>query len=257
MSDAESKVLLERRDSILVITINRPQARNAIDLDVATRIAAAIDELDGRDELSVGIITGVGDVFCAGMDLKRFAAGERPVVPGRGFAGLTAKPPMKPLIAAVNGHALAGGFEIALACDMIVASTTAEFGLPEVRRGVVASAGALWRLPLRIPLQIATEMALTGKPIGAARAYEIGLLNAVTPKEDVITHAVELADLVSRSAPLAVAATKRVLVESPDWPSHEAFARQRVITEPVFRSADAKEGAIAFLEQRDPRWSRR
>src|SRR5437773_6019987 len=176
MSDAA--ILTERRDGVFVITINRPDARNAVNAAVAEGMAAALDELDGTDELRVGIVTGARGYFSAGMDLKAFAAGEgSPYAGDRGFAGITQRAARKPLIAAVEGFALAGGFEIALSCDLIVAASDARFGVPEVKRSLVAAAGALLRLPKRIPYHLAMELALTGEPIGAERAYEIGIVN--------------------------------------------------------------------------------
>src|SRR3954449_13413382 len=170
---ADEPVLTERREGVLVITLNRPEARNAVNRAAAEGIAAAIDELDDDNELRVGVITGAGGTFSAGMDLKAFVAGERPHVEGRGSAGIVQRPPRKPLIAAVEGWALAGGFEVALACDLIVAARDARFGIPEVKRGLVAAAGGLIRLPRRIPYHLAMELALTGDPVGAERAAEM------------------------------------------------------------------------------------
>ena len=177
---AEDAVLTEVDGGIAVITINRPEARNAVNGDVARGIATAVDELDGTSDVRVLIITGAGGTFSAGMDLKGFLAGDSPVVPGRGFGGIAERPPAKPLIAAVEGYALAGGFELALSCDLIVASETAKFGLPEVRRGLVAGAGGLLRLPRRVPYHLAMEIALTGEHFTAARLHEAGLVNRLT-----------------------------------------------------------------------------
>jgi enoyl-CoA hydratase len=173
-------VRVESDGDVLVITIDRPEARNAVNLTVAEGIAAALDRLDSDAELRVGILTGAGGTFCAGMDLKAFVAGERPYVAERGFAGIVQGPPRKPIIAAVEGWALAGGFEIALACDLIVAARDARFGIPEVKRGLVAAGGALIRLPRRIPYHVAMELALTGDPVGAERAYELGIASRLT-----------------------------------------------------------------------------
>jgi enoyl-CoA hydratase len=247
-------VLTEEREGVLVITLNRPEARNAVNEAVAGAVAAALDELDRRDDLSVGIITGAAPSFCAGMDLKAFLAGERPSVPGRGFAGIVERPPDKPMIAAVEGHAIAGGFEIALACDLIVAADNAVFGLPEVRRGLVAAGGGLLRLPLRAPYQLAVEWALTGEHVPAARAAEVFLVNRLTPPGQALPTAIELARTIAANGPLAVRATKRVLSEGRGWPAAEAFDLQREITEPVRASADAREGARAFAEKRPPQW---
>ncbi|MFG2000516.1 crotonase/enoyl-CoA hydratase family protein [Spirillospora sp. NPDC048911] len=254
---AGDEVLVRHEARTAVITINRPHARNAVTRAVAEGIAAALDELDRRDDLSVGVLTGAGGSFCAGMDLKGFLRGERPSVEGRGFAGVTEAPPRKPLIAAVEGYALAGGCEIVLACDLVVAARTAKLGIPEVKRGLVATAGALLRLPHRVPEQIAMELALTGDMITAERAYEIGLVNRLTDEGDALDEALALAGRIAANGPLATLASKRVIKEHGQWPEAERFARQRQITEPVFASADAKEGALAFAEKREPKWQGR
>jgi enoyl-CoA hydratase len=247
-------VLTEVDGEIAVITINRPEARNAVNGEVARGIAAAVDEFDGAGDVRVLIITGAGGTFSAGMDLKGFLAGDAPVVAGRGFGGIAERPPAKPVIAAVEGYALAGGFELALSCDLIVASETATFGLPEVRRGLVAAAGGLLRLPRRVPYHLAMEIALTGERFTAARLHEAGLVSRLTAAGEAVAGARELAAQVARGAPLALAATKRVIVESADWDSGEAFARQGEMIRPVFTSADAMEGAAAFAEKRAPVW---
>ncbi|MEQ3549532.1 crotonase/enoyl-CoA hydratase family protein [Pseudonocardia nematodicida] len=250
-------VRIEDLGGVRIITIDRPEVRNAIDTATATAIAAAIDELERRDDLVAGVLTGAGGTFCAGMDLKAFLAGERPSVPGRGFAGIVEQPPAKPMIAAVEGAAVAGGFEIALACDLIVAASDAKFGLPEVRRGLVAAGGGLLRLPRRVPRQLATEWALTGAIVPASRAHEVHLVNRLTDPGGALDAALELAGAIARNGPLAVRATKAVLTRADDWSSAEAFERQREITEPVRSSEDAREGAAAFREKRDPVWRNR
>lgn len=239
---------------IAVITINRPEARNAVNGDVARGIAAAVEEFDARKDISVLVLTGAGGTFSAGMDLKGFLAGDAPIAPGRGFGGIAERPPAKPVIAAVEGYALAGGFELVLSCDLVVASEDAKFGLPEVRRGLVAGAGGLLRLPRRIPYHIAMEIALTGEHFPAARLAAAGLVNKLVPAGQALPAAMELAGRVALGAPLALAASKRVIVESADWPASEAFARQSQIIGPVFRSKDAMEGAAAFAEKRPPAW---
>jgi enoyl-CoA hydratase len=251
MADA---VLTEVDDGIAVVTINRPEARNAVNGEVARGIAAAVDEFDGRGDVRVIILTGAGGTFSAGMDLKGFLTGDSPVVEGRGFAGITERPPVKPVIAAVEGYALAGGFEIALSCDLIVASETAKFGLPEVRRGLAAAAGGLLRLPHRVPYHLAMEIVLTGEHFPADRLHQAGLVSSVAAPGQALAAARELAARVALGAPLALAASKRVIVESADWPSSEAFSRQGEALGPVFTSADAREGAIAFAEKRPPAW---
>jgi enoyl-CoA hydratase len=247
-------VLTEVSGGVAVITINRPQARNAVNGDVARGIAAAVEDFDSRADIRVLVLTGAGGTFSAGMDLKGFLAGDAPIVDGRGFGGLVERPPAKPVIAAVEGYALAGGFELVLACDLVVASEEAKFGLPEVRRGLVAGAGGLLRLPGRIPYHLAMEIALTGEHFGAARLAAAGLVNSLVPAGQALQAAMALADQVALGAPLALAATKRVIVESADWPASEAFARQSEIIGPIFGSKDAMEGAIAFAEKRAPAW---
>jgi enoyl-CoA hydratase len=247
-------LLTERRDEVLVITINRPDARNAINRAVAEGIAAALDALDRDGELRVGVITGAGGYFSAGMDLKAFRAGERPHVAGRGFAGIVERPPDKPLIAAIEGFAVAGGLEIVLACDLVVAARGARLGVPEVKRGLVAAGGALLRLPALLPPRVAMELALTGEPLLAERAAELGLVNRLTEPGEALGAAVDLARAIAANAPLAVAATKAILAASPSWPADEAWARQRAIAEPVIASEDAQEGARAFAEKRPPSW---
>ena len=249
-----TSVLTQVVDGVLVVTINRPDVRNAIDTATAVGIAAALDELDGRDDLTAGVLTGAGSSFCTGMDLKAFLAGEKPSVPIRGFAGIVEKPADKPLIAAVEGYAVAGGFEIVLACDLVVASREATFGLPEVRRGLVAAGGGLMRLASRVPYALAAEWALTGAFVPAPRALEAGLVNRLTEPGAALDGALELAAAIAANGPLAVRATKRILVESRGWPADEAFDRQREITLPVRASEDAKEGATAFREKRKAVW---
>jgi enoyl-CoA hydratase len=253
----EDPVLTERRDGVLLITLNRPDARNAINLAVAEGIAAALDTLDADDGLSVGVLTGAGKGFCAGMDLKAFVEGKRPWVADRGFAGIVRRGASKPLIAAVEGFAVAGGLEVALACDLIVASKGARLGIPEVKRSLVAAGGALLRLPARIPYGLAMELALTGDPITAERAYEIGLVNRVTEPGGAVDGALELAAAISVNAPLALVATKQVLEAQRDWPSEEFWDRQEAITGSVFNSQDAIEGSTAFAEKRAPVWKGR
>ncbi len=246
-------VRTESRDRVLVITIDRPGARNAIDRNVAEGIAAALDALDGGDH-AAGVITGAGGYFSAGMDLKAFAAGERSEAGGRGFAGIVERPPEKPLIAAVEGFAVAGGFEIALACDLIVAARGARLGIPEVKRGLVASGGALLRLPDRIPYHLTMELALTGDPIDAERGYALGLVNRLAEPGGALAAALELAGAIVENGPLALAASKRVLIERQGWTPGEMWNRQSQITERVFTSDDAREGAVAFAEKRPPVW---
>jgi enoyl-CoA hydratase len=251
----ETVLRTEREGTTLVITIDRPRARNSVNTAVAEGIAAALDELDGDDALVTGILTGAGGFFSAGMDLKAFLRGERPHVGDRGFAGITQRPPEKPLIAAVEGPALAGGCELALSCDLVVASEEASFGIPEVKRGLAAAAGGLLRLPTRVPRTVAMELALTGDPMSAADAHRWGLVNHLTPPGGALDGARELAGRIGANGPLAVRASKKVIVESPDWSADEAWRRQGEILGPVLSSDDAREGAAAFAEKRAPIWT--
>jgi enoyl-CoA hydratase len=243
-------VRVQADGDVLVVTIDRPDARNAVNLAVAEGIAGALDRLDDEAGLRAGVLTGAGGTFCAGMDLKAFVRGERPHVEGRGFAGIVQGPPRKPLIAAVEGWALAGGFEVALACDLIVAARDARFGIPEVKRGLVAAAGGLIRLPRRIPYHVAMELALTGDPVSAERAFEIGIVSRVVEPGGALAAARELAATIAQNGPLAVDATKRILVSDEG----DAWERQAAIVAPVFASEDAREGAVAFAEKRPPVW---
>ncbi len=252
--NAEQPVLTERRDNVLLITLNRPQARNAVNRALAAGVAAALDELDVDDGLTIGVLTGAGAGFSAGMDLKAFVAGESAWHERRGFAGIVKEPSRKPLIAAVEGFALAGGLEIALACDLLVASEGARLGVPEVKRSLVAAGGALLRLPRKVPYGVAMELALTGEPITAERGFELGLVNRVAPPGEAAAVALELAAVIARNAPLALAATKQILEEQWDWTVEDFWSKQGVISGPVFTSQDAQEGSIAFAEKREPVW---
>jgi enoyl-CoA hydratase len=247
-------VLTEVSDGVAVITINRPEARNAVNGEVARGIAGAISELDTSKDVQVLVLTGAGGTFSAGMDLKGFLSGDSPAFGEGGFGGIVQRPPVKPIIAAVEGYALAGGFELVLACDLVVASEEAKFGLPEVRRSLVAGAGGLLRLPRRIPYHVAMEIALTGEHYPAERLHAAGLVNRLVPAGQALEAARELAGRIALGGPLALIATKRVIVESADWGSDEAFQRQGEIITPVFTSADAREGAMAFAEKRPPVW---
>jgi enoyl-CoA hydratase len=253
MSEVQPEVLTEIRDGVLIVTLNRPEAKNAATKLLSEMVAAAMDQLDNDDDLRVGIITGAGGTFCSGMDLKGFLRGETPFVPGRGFAGLTEAPPKKPLIAAVNGYALAGGFEIMLACDLVVANKDAKFGIPEAKRGLAAAAGGLVRLPRQITPRLAMELALTGDFVTAGRAYEMGLINRVTDG-DALDGALELAASITANGPLAVAASKRVIVESREWSEADMWKKQGQTLGNLFMTEDAREGAAAFAEKRKPNW---
>ncbi|MGF6889361.1 enoyl-CoA hydratase [Nocardia sp. GAS34] len=250
-----ASVSIDCADGIAVITINRPKERNAVNLEVANGIAVAIDEFDMRKDLRVAILTGAGGTFCAGLDLKAFTHGEIPVIAGRGFGGLTEKPPTKPLIAAVEGWALAGGFELALTADLIVAARDAKFGLPEVKRGLVAGAGGLLRLPKVLSYQLAMQLALTGEPLLAEAAHAHGMVNLLAEPGDALAVARELAVKVAANGPLAVRTSKQIVSMSVGYSSADVFAAQQVLVEPVLGSADALEGARAFAQKRSPVWT--
>jgi enoyl-CoA hydratase len=251
------EVLTERRDNVFIITLNRPEAKNAVNESLARAMVEAIDTLDADPDLRVGILTGAGGTFCAGMDLKGFLRGENPVIPGRGFGGIAQAPPKTPLIAAVEGWALAGGFELVLCCDMVVASREAKFGIPEVKRSLVAGAGGLLRLPQRLPYNVAMQLALTGDPIDAETAHRFGVVNAITEPGAALDGAMELAAAVAVNGPLALTATKEIVRSSLDWTEEEGWGKQGKIMAPVFGSEDAREGATAFAEKRPPVWKGR
>lgn len=248
-------VKVEIQDQVLIITLNRPEARNAINYDAAVQLAAALDELDNNPDVVVGVLTGANNTFCSGMDLKAFAKdGQRPYVGDRGFAGICERPPRKPLIAAIEGYALAGGLEIAMSCDMMIAAETAKFGVPETKRGIVPGSGGLLRLPDRVPYVVAMELVLTGDMFSAEQAANWGLINRVVPEGQALQGALELAARIKENGPLAVQTAKQVIAESRDWSQQHMFDLQRPRIAHVFVSADAKEGATAFAEKRKPVW---
>jgi enoyl-CoA hydratase len=250
-------VLTERRGNVLLITLNRPAVRNAVNAALAAGVAGAMDELDSESGLSVGVLTGAGGFFCAGMDLGAFVRGESPWYGDRGFAGIAQRSAEKPLIAAIEGFALAGGMEIALACDLIVAAKGAKLGIPEVKRSLVAAGGALLRLPKRMPYHVVMEMALTGDFFMADRAHELGLVNRLSEPGSAVDDALALAGELAKNGPLALVAAKKILQQQFDWSSEEMWAKQAEIAGPVMASEDAKEGASAFKEKRDPVWKGR
>lgn len=247
----------ERRDRVAVVTLNRPEARNAVNGEVAQAVEAVLDGLEADGAVQTVVLTGAGSTFCAGADLKEVAkgAGLRLATPRGGFGGIVTRRFPKPLIAAVNGPALAGGFEIVLTCDLVVAADHAIFGLPEVTRGLFAAAGGLIRLPKRIPLPLATELAITGDPIDAARAHQLGLVNRVVPAANVMEEALALAARVAENGPLAVRRSLQMVREAVDLTEEKAWPRNNELAVEVFASKDAIEGATAFAEKRAPRWS--
>ena len=247
------EVLTSEEDGILVVTINRPEAKNAMTKAAAEGIAAAMDRLDSDDNLRVGILTGAGGTFCSGMDLKGFLRGESPSIEGRGFGGITQQGPSKPLIAAVEGYALAGGMELMISCDLVVANKDAKFGIPEAKRGLAAAAGGLMKLPDLIPPKIAMELALTGDFIDATRAYELGLVNRVV-EGSALDAAKELAAKINENGPLAVRVSKQIVDQSRGWSLEERWDEQAKLLPKVFMSEDAREGAAAFAEKRKPNW---
>ncbi len=247
----------ERRDRVGIIRLNRPEARNAVNGDLANGIESGLDEFEADDTIQAVVLTGNGPVFCAGADLKLVAVGKgAEMATARGnFAGIVRRDYSKPLIAAVNGPALAGGFEIMLACDLVVAAEDSRFGLPEVKRGLFAAAGALVRLPNRVPLALATEMAITGDPIDAPRALQLGLVNRVVPADQVLDEALALAARIAANGPLAVKNTLRMVREAGDLGEDAAWTRNFELAMEVFASKDSIEGATAFAEKREPKWT--
>lgn len=244
----------ELNDGVAVITLNRPEARNAVDGETALAVNDAIHRVNEDGAIRVAVITGAGGNFCAGMDLKAFLRKEVVRLPGTGFAGVTQARLTKPFIAAVEGFALAGGFEIALACDLVIAGDGARFGLTEVKRGLVANAGGLVRLPRQLPIKIASELVLTGEIVPVSTLAAHGLVNRVVPTGEALAAAVAMARIIANNGPLAVAVSRQVLNESLAWTEAEMFERQFELTARVFASDDAREGAAAFAEKRAPVW---
>jgi enoyl-CoA hydratase/carnithine racemase len=248
------EILRERRGHVELLTINRPEARNAINRATAEALDAALTAAESDDDVWVVVLTAAGDkAFSAGMDLKAFAAGEFPIT-ANGFGGITKREFAKPIICAANGSALAGGFEIMISCDMVIAADHAQFGIPEASRGLVAGAGGLIRLPKRIPLTVAYEMALTAEPIDATRARELGLVNHVVPGDQVLDAAIDLAERIAKNAPLAVRTSKEIMRRSLELSEDDSWTASDDAFAMIGRSADALEGAIAFAEKRPPNW---
>lgn len=247
----------EKRDRVGIATLNRPEARNAVNGELANAMEAILDDFEADDAITVVVLTGTGSTFCAGADLKKVAKGQGGELATKrgGFGGIVTRKFAKPLIAAVNGAALAGGFEIVLSCDLVVAADTSKFGLPEVKRGLFAAAGGLIRLPKRVPLALATELAITGDPISADRALELGLVNRVVPGDQVLDEALALAGRVAVNGPLAVRNTLTMVREASDLTEAEAWPRNYELAMEVFASKDSIEGATAFAEKREPKWT--
>jgi len=256
---AEPAVVTEQQGNLLIIRLNRPQARNAVNGDLAKGLEAAIDELEGNDALSAGVLAANGPVFCAGADLKVIASGRDGELATErgGFGGLVRRKRTKPLVAAVHSSAFAGGFELVIACDMVVAAQGIQFGLPEVKRSLVALAGGLVELPGLIGEKLAYEIALTGDPIPVERLYQAGFINRLVAADSVIDEALRLAKAICENGPLAVRASKRIIAEGRDLGTDARWSMANEIGYPVFKTEDAKEGARAFVEKRKPVWKGR
>jgi len=253
---SEDRILTERRGHVLVVTINRPEARNAFDAASAQALEAAADRIDAEDDIFVAVITGAGGNFSAGADLKAAARGERASTRRGGF-GWFAKPPRKPVIAAVEGYAVGGGFELCLACDLIVAARTAQFGLPEVRHNVVAVGGGLFRLPRRMPYHLAMELALTGEFRDAEFFHARGVVNRLVEPGQALAEAMRWAEALQVNGPTALAASKEIMFHAADWTDEEAWGAQMQFAQRALRSEDRREGLAAFAEKRRPVWKGR
>jgi len=254
MTQQTSCLLTETRGQVLVLTLNRPEAKNAFNAELSVALSDALDRFDEDPALRVAVLTGAGGSFSAGMDLKALLKGEQSATAKRGGFGIMTRPPEKPIIAAIEGYAVAGGMELALCCDLIVATEASKHGLPEVKRGLVAVGGGLFRLPARVPYHVVMELALTGDLVPAQRMLELGLITRVVPPGHALDAAVELAERIAANAPLAVQATKQILRAARAWTEEEAWTEQRKLAKPALKSEDAKEGARAFAEKRPPVW---
>ncbi|MCL2542768.1 MAG: enoyl-CoA hydratase-related protein [Nocardioidaceae bacterium] len=268
MTGDERAALYEVRDGVAVITLNRPAALNAVDAALSTAVGEGLEAAQADDAVRVVVVTGTGRAFCAGADLKAISAGQDIGATGHpewGFAGLVRHWIDKPVIAAVNGFAMGGGTELALACDLVVAADSARLGLPEVKRGLLAAAGGVVRLQRQVALKRALELALTGEGIDAETAREWGMVNRVVPAADVLDEALALARTIAANAPLSVQESKRALYRaaaagsdwSGDWTGEDPWAVSDQAMLTVLGSQDAIEGPIAFAEKREPRWTGR
>jgi enoyl-CoA hydratase len=246
----------ERQGNVAVLRLNRPEAKNAISPEVSAAMAEALDAVEADTSARAVVLASTGDVFSAGADLKVVAQGRgMEIGAGKGgFAGIVTRDFPKPIIAAVQGAALAGGFEIVLSCDLVVAADTARFGIPEVQRGLLAAAGGLIRLPKRVPLALALELAMTGDAISAERAHQLGLVNRVVPRERVLEEAVSLADRIGQNSPIAVRMSRRLVKEAAEVSEADGWALTGKYAVEVFSSGDAIEGSTAFAEKRPPVW---
>jgi enoyl-CoA hydratase len=250
-----AEVLVERLGHVQVIKLNRPSARNALNAEVGRRVAQAIDDAEGSDEIRVSVLTGTGGFFSSGMDLRAFLDGETPEVGERGLCGITARSPSKPLIGAAEGWALAAGLELLLACDVVIAGAGTRLGLPEVTRGLFAGGGGAMSLPRRIPFACAMQMLLTGDPIDAERAAALGLVSEVVPAGRALERSLEIAERIGRNGPMAVRATKAIARLSQDQVAADIRTIHDDLLRAVVDSWDAREGARAFAEGRSPEWS--
>ena len=254
--EQQANIIVEKNDHILLLKINRPKAKNAFNKAASEELSAALDDFESDTNLRVAVITGSDSVFSSGADLKAIMKGELAQTEGRGGFGIMAKPPKKPIIAAIEGPALAGGFELALSCDLIVASEESVFGVPEVKRGLIAVGGACFRLTSRLPYHLAMEMILTGANQTAKKMYDLGLVNQITPKGNALNEALELAEQLCQNGPLAMQASKEIAFHSSheNWTDKEAWEAQMKYAGPTFKSEDLTEGLLAFAEKRKPVW---
>jgi enoyl-CoA hydratase len=252
-----------KQGNVGIITINRPAARNAVNTEVATGIEDAVDQIENDDEVWVGVLTGAktdkGYIFCAGADLKQMSVDPGGMSTARGgFGGLVQRDRTKPLIAAVDGPALAGGTELVLACDLVVASKTAVFGVPEVKRNLVAAAGGLFRLPRKLPRNIAMELVLTGRlDFPAERAHHFGWVNVLCEEGEALQAALELAGRITENAPLAVRESRKIVLEATDQPDEIGWKLSGDGIVKMFGTEDFSEGLNAFIEKRAPQWKGR
>jgi enoyl-CoA hydratase len=254
VENGEQVLRTEVRGNLLIIELNRPHAKHAFNGALATALSETLDRFDEQPTLSVAVLTGTGGTFSSGQDLKALLKGDRGYTDKRGGFGIMKRPPEKPIIAAVEGYAVAGGFELALSTDLIVAASDAKFGLPEVKRGLVAVGGGLFRLPRRIPYHVAMEMALTGELYSAARLFELGVVSRVVEPGGALAAALTIAETISQNGPLALRATKQIVFHSHAWSDEQGWTEQRRYSDPALRSEDAKEGPRAFAEKRKPVW---